>query len=168
MIHFFSHQLLILEHGWNSSKIRALQSSQLLNGRIPTSCCWRFRRSTGTRGWCGQDRECCPGGARPLGLTPFYPPAANCSRRRSAYPQRADSCRNPSSSWAESSLKLKRGPCKTRPSCHSPGGGGKARSKSRKRAASALLFELLSRMHFSQNNLIVYFFADRSIFVDEH
>lgn len=122
MIHFFLHQLLILEHGWNSSKKRALQSSQLLNGWIPTSCRWRFHRSMGTCGWWGQDCERCPGRARPLGLTPFYLPAADCSRHRSTYPQRASSCRNPSSSATESSLKLKREPWKTRPSCHSPEG----------------------------------------------
>lgn len=35
--------------------------------------------------------------------------------------------------------------------------GKEARSKSREWAASALLFELLSKMRLSQNNLIVYF-----------
>lgn len=35
--------------------------------------------------------------------------------------------------------------------------GKEARSKSREWAAFALLFQLLSKMRFSQNNLIVYF-----------
>jgi len=102
---------------------------------------------------------------------PWDRPLSTCQQQTAltsgTCPQRAHSCRNPSGSGAESSLKLKREPCKTRPSCHSLG-EKKARSKSRERAASAFLFELLSRTRFSQNNLIVYFFVDRSIFVDEH
>lgn len=75
MIHFFLHQLLILEQGWNSSKKnkRALRSSQLLTGQRQASYCRGFHGSTGTGGWWGQGHECCPRWSQTPGIYPFSP-----------------------------------------------------------------------------------------------
>lgn len=143
MIHFL-HQLLILEHGWNSSKKMALQSFQFLNGWIPTSYGWRFHRSVGTLGWCGCDI------LEPDPWTdPFFTRAhvglVLCSQPA---PARIHPAPGQSQTWMQKGELQNQTlvPLFVRK---------EARSKSR--AANALLFELLSKMHFSQNNLIVYF-----------
>lgn len=87
------------------------------------------------------------------GVDPLYPPALTTLSVGAL----TRSCRNPSSSWTKSSLKLKREPCKTRPLCHLPRGKKPEASQGN---GLPLLFSLVCfpECIFSQNNLIVWIF----------
>lgn len=108
----------------------------------------------GTCGRCGQVYERGPGGARPPGLTSFYLPAANCAHvgtlaHSGARAAEIPPAPGPNQAWnSKGSLAKLDLPAALQ--------AGK-KPEASQGTELPLLFELLSRMHFSQNNLIIYF-----------